>query len=112
MARWAERPTVALVTISQFVGSSPGSGSERMAQSLEPASDSVSPSLSAPPLLALCLSKNKIKCFKKIFLKNQANVEPHTRFSQCLSPRAKREPLLALHRVSCQWALEGPQAGN
>ena len=38
------------------------SGSVLTAQSLEPASDSVSPSLSAPPLLVLCLSlslKNK-----------------------------------------------------
>ena len=30
------------------------------AQNLEPASDSVSPSLSAPPQLALCLSLSKI----------------------------------------------------
>ena len=42
------------------------------AWSLEPASDSVSPSLSAPPLLAFCLSqslslKNKIKHLKNIF---------------------------------------------
>ena len=38
------------------------------ARSLEPASDSVSPSLSAPPLLTLCLSlplKNKRKKFFK-----------------------------------------------
>ena len=32
------------------------SGSVLTAESLEPASDSVSPSLSAPPLLMLCLS--------------------------------------------------------
>ena len=48
--------TSAQVMISQLVSSSPVSGSLRTAQSLEPASDSVSPSLSAPPLLALCLS--------------------------------------------------------
>ena len=55
-----KRPTSAQVMISQFVGSSPASGSVLMARSLEPASDSVSPSLSAPPLLmlGLCL-KNK-----------------------------------------------------
>ena len=57
-----ERLTSAQVMISQFVSSSPASGSVLTAQSLEPASDSVSPSLSAPPLLMLCLSlslKNK-----------------------------------------------------
>ena len=60
MAPSVERPTSARVTISQFVGSSPVSGSVRTARSPEPASDSVSRFLSAPPLLALCLSlKNK-----------------------------------------------------
>ena len=53
--------TLAQVTISRFVGSSPTSGSVLRAQSLEPALDSVSPSLSlslsAPPLLMLCLSQ-------------------------------------------------------
>ena len=44
------------VMISQFVGSSPTSGSVLTAWSLEPALDSVSPSLSAPPQLTLCLS--------------------------------------------------------
>ena len=39
-----------------FVSSSPVSGSVLTVQSLEPASDSVSPSLSAPPHLVLCLS--------------------------------------------------------
>ena len=46
------------------VSSNPASGSVLTARSLEPASDSVSPSLSAPPLLTLCLSlslKNKSK---------------------------------------------------
>ena len=43
------------VTISWFVSSSPASDSVLTAQSLEPASDSVSPSLSAPSLLMLCL---------------------------------------------------------
>ena len=42
---------------SQSVGSSPVSGSVLTAQTLEPALDSVSPSLSAPPRLALSLSK-------------------------------------------------------
>ena len=56
MAQLVERPTLARVMISRFVSSSPASGSVLTAQSLEPASDFVSPSLSAPPLLMLCLS--------------------------------------------------------
>ena len=50
-----KRGTLVRVTISQFVSSSPASGSVPTAQSLEPASDSVSPSLSAPPPLMLYL---------------------------------------------------------
>ena len=56
MAQSVERPTAALAVISCFMSSSPASGPVLTAQSLEPASDSVSPSLSAPPLLVLCLS--------------------------------------------------------
>ena len=56
VAQSVERPTSAQVTILRSVSSSPASGSGLMAQSLEPASDSVSPSLSAPPLFMLCLS--------------------------------------------------------
>ena len=51
-----EHPTSAQVMISQFMSSSPASGSVLTAQSLEPVSDSVSPSLSAPPPLMLSLS--------------------------------------------------------
>ena len=51
-----KRPTLAQVMISQFVSSIPALGSVLPAQSLEPASDSVSPSLSAPHRLALSLS--------------------------------------------------------
>ena len=51
-----EKPTSAQVMISGFVSSSPASGSVLTARSLEPASDSVSLYLSAPPLLMLCLS--------------------------------------------------------
>ena len=49
-------PTSAQDMISQFVGSSPTLGSVLTAQSLEPALDSVSPSLSDPPLFMLCRS--------------------------------------------------------
>ena len=45
--------TSAQVMNSQFVSSSPVSGSVLTAQSPEPALDSVSPSLSTPPLLML-----------------------------------------------------------
>ena len=65
VAQSVKHPTSAMVRISQFISSSPASGSVLTAQSLEPASDSVSPSLSAPPCLCsvpLCLLKNTIKC--------------------------------------------------
>ena len=56
--------TLAQVMISLFMSLSPVLGSVPTAQSLEPASDSVSPSLSAPPLLALSLSFSKINIKK------------------------------------------------
>ena len=46
--------------ISWFVSLSPTSGSVLTAQSLEPASDSMSPSPSASPLLALCVSLSEM----------------------------------------------------
>ena len=60
VAQSAKRPTSAQVMILQFVGSSPVLGSVLTPQSLEPASDAVSPSLSAPPPLVLFLSLSKI----------------------------------------------------
>ena len=48
MAQSVGHPTLAQVTISRSVSSSPASGSVLIAGSLEPASDSVSPSLAAP----------------------------------------------------------------
>ena len=60
VAQLVKRPTLAQVMISQSVSSSLTLGSVLTAQSLELASDSVSPSLSAPPPLTLCVSlKNK-----------------------------------------------------
>ena len=56
VAQSVKRLTSAQVMISQFVGSSPASGSVLTARSLEPVSDSASPSLPAPPLLMLSLS--------------------------------------------------------
>ena len=62
VAQSVKRPTSAQVMISQFMGGSLTLGSVLTAQSLEPVSDSVPPSCSAPPLLELCLS---------LFLKNK-----------------------------------------
>ena len=56
MGQSVKRLTSAQVTISRFVSSSPASGSVLTVQSLEPASDSVSPSLSSPSPLMLYLS--------------------------------------------------------
>ena len=55
-AQSVKRPTSAQVMISRCMGPSPASGSVLTARSLEPVSDSVSPSLSAPPPFMLCLS--------------------------------------------------------
>ena len=60
MAQSVKRPTPAQVMISQCVSSSPTSGSVLTAQSLEAASDSVSPSLWPSPIHALSLSVSKI----------------------------------------------------
>ena len=60
VAQSVERPTSAQVMISRSGSSSPVWGSVLTAQSLEPASDSASPSLSDPPPFMLCLClKNK-----------------------------------------------------
>ena len=56
VAQSVKRPTSAQVMISRSVSLSPASGSVLTAQSLEPVSDSASPSLSAPPPFMLCLS--------------------------------------------------------
>ena len=65
VAQSVKRLTAAHVMISWLVSLSPVSGSVLTAQSLKSASDSVSPSLSAPPLLILSL-KNKY-IFLKIY---------------------------------------------
>ena len=56
VAHQVKPPTSAQVMISQFTRSSPELGSLLTVQSLEPASDSVSPSFSAPSRIKLCLS--------------------------------------------------------
>ena len=57
VAQSVEHPTSAQVVISWFVGSSPVSGSVLTAQSLEPASDSVSLSLCPSPTHTLSVSQ-------------------------------------------------------
>ena len=57
MAQSVKRPTLAQVMSSQSMGSGPASGSVLTVWSLEPVSDSVSASVSAPPPLVLSLSK-------------------------------------------------------
>ena len=56
MSQSVECLTSAQIMITQSMSSSPTSGSVLTAWSLGPASDSVSPSLSAPLPLMLCLS--------------------------------------------------------
>ena len=56
MSQLVKRPSSALVVISQFVGLSPTLGS---AVSKDLALDPLSPSVSAPPPLILCLCLSK-----------------------------------------------------
>ena len=65
VAQSVKHPMLAQVMISWFTSLSPVSGSVLTARSLKPASDSVSPSLSAPPPLALCLSLSIINKHQK-----------------------------------------------
>ena len=70
MVQSVKLPTSGQVMISHFMGSSPTSSSVQIARSLKPASDSVSPSPSAPSPLMLCLSLSNKQTLKKFFLKN------------------------------------------
>ena len=56
MAQSVKHPPLAQIMILQFMSSSPTSGSVLTAQSLEPVSDSVSPSLCPSPTQTLSLS--------------------------------------------------------
>ena len=67
MAQLVKPPTSAQVMISLSMSSGPMSGSVLTAQSLEPASDSLSPSLSAPPLLMSAFSFSKMNKHKLFF---------------------------------------------
>ena len=62
---WAAQSVKCLPSAQDMILQFLGSSFRLTAQGLEPASDSVSPSLSAPPPLSLCLSKMNT-CFKKL----------------------------------------------
>ena len=89
MAQWVKCPTLAQVIISWFMSSSLTLGSVLTARSLEPASDSMSPSLSVPPLLVLCLSLSLSKINKHLGHLVAQSVEHLTSaqimISRCLS---------------------------
>ena len=80
VAQSVEHPTSAQVMISQLMGSSPTSSSVLTARSLEPASHSVSPSLSAPNPLAFChcLSQKYINIKKQNKTKNPTKLSTPT----------------------------------
>ena len=95
VAQSVKSPTSAQVMISRFVGLSPASGSVLTAQSLKPASDSVSPSLSLCPSLAHALSlslslKNKHKKKKTPSSSSKGKTQsPHVtqKFHALVSPK-------------------------
>ena len=81
--------------ISRFVGSSPASSSVLTARSLEPALDSVSLALSAPPLLVLGLSLClKIKQTLNFFFLKKNKQERECFFKEV---RHFAEPRLEVH---------------
>ena len=91
VAQSVKHLTLAQVMILQFVASSPTVVSVWTAQSLEPASDSVYPTLSASPLLtfhvcpSLSPSLSKInKTIKIFFLKCLVFIINFKKFFQCL----------------------------
>ena len=89
-----KQPTSAQVIILQFVSSSPMSGYVLTAQSLAPASGSLSPSLSASPPLVLCLSlslKNKNKN------KNKMNILVYSYSNSALELLLKYYNILNTH---------------
>ena len=100
--RWLSRLVVCLlmsaqVMISQFVSSSPASGSVLMARSLEPALDSVSPSLSVwpSPNHTLSLSLKNIKHIKKLGEKQKRYSLRKHRDAHSLAGRGPGKPIMA-----------------
>ena len=95
MAQSVKRPTPAQVMISRFMSFTPASGSVLTAQSLEPALDSVSPSLSVlPPLVAHDKRENQVMTN---FIRDSLN-------SEILSSKpeaGKLEPLGPIWPIIC-----------
>ena len=108
VAQSVKRPTSAQVMILRFVSSSPASGSVLTAQSLEPTSDSVSPPLSAPPPLTLCLSSSL--SLSKINIKKKKDTQSNlVTCSAVPSRRGKNHVLFLLsssHRYKGLTSLE------
>ena len=80
-AQSVKRWTLAQVTISRSVGSSPASGSVLTAQSLEPASDSVSP-LSLPLSHSNSVSLSLSLKNKETLKKKKKNIDLGSRMSE------------------------------
>ena len=76
MAHSVKHLTLAQVMISRCVGLSPALGSVLTAQNLDPALDSVTPSLSTPPPLMLCLCLSLSVCLSlSLSLKNKETLK-------------------------------------
>ena len=75
MAHSVKHLTLAQVMIWWFMSSSPASGPVLTAQSLEPALDSVSPSLSLPLLCSHCLSLSLSLSLSKVNIKKERKKE-------------------------------------
>ena len=118
MAQSVKCPTSARVMVSRFMSSSPTSGSVPPAQSLEPASDSVSPSLSAPPLLMLCVSLSLKINKHKIFFFNAVSNYGHLLSSWGLGLQRRNlgdtvQPITDIMRIQGTSAfLKGPWEGK
>ena len=83
VAQSVKHPTSAQV-ISRFVSLSPESGSVLTAQSLEPASDSVSPSLPLSHSCSVSLLQKINKQLKKIFLNVRSSSKRNIAFQLSL----------------------------
>ena len=104
MAQSVECPTSAQIMISWFVSSSLASGSVLTAQSLESASDSVSPPLSAPPCscsASFCLSVliNKQKILKELRRKSTPKFEKTEAYSKTTTEDSAKNATVIIHRL-------------
>ena len=92
-------PTSAQVMISGLVSSSPAWSSVLTAQSMEPASDSVSPSLSAPPPLMLYLSPSQ-KHFKNFLEDREKRIRKREHSISSLHPSGDNISFLEVTETS------------